>query len=117
MPRKKKKDLLDHFIESIRKRWETATLRELIYLISYIGAVAVSYQILMKAKGIIVSVFVVGDWFQRLILGPPPGEVPETLDPGVLLTSFAAAYIILKIDADDITSAVAKLTSAAEGLI
>ena len=104
-----KKKLLETLIEGIRKKWENATVREMVYLISYVGAVAVSYKILMATKGIIVSVFVTGDWFQRLLLGTPPWEEPgewlKGLDLQVFLTSLTVAYMVLKIDVDDIVTA------------
>lgn len=110
MPRKKKIKLLDTILDSIRKKWEKATLREIVYLISYMGAVAISYKALMAAKGLITSLFTHnGSWFQRLVLGKPPWEEGKSwldeLDLEVLLTSFAVAYMVLKIDMDDVVTA------------
>lgn len=113
MTRKKKIGMLDHIINSIKDKWDKAGVRDLVYLISYLAAVAVTYKTLMAGQALIVQINPI-----RWITGTvPTKEELEKLDPDTLLTSFVAAYIILKIDAQDIASAVGKIKTVAKGVI
>lgn len=109
MARKKKISLLMKLIDSIQKKWEEASIRDLVYIVSYVAAVAGSYKVLMASQAFIVTYNPVRWLF--------PGDMPtkeelKKIDVDTLLTAFVVGYIVLKIDADDITSGIAKVTAA-----
>lgn len=84
--------------------------RDVVYIIAYLAAVDLSYQAL---KAVQTSVL---PWMIRTLfpwLPQPLPEGPVEIDWRVLSMSFVVAYMILKIDVEDVASALNKLSSTA----
>jgi len=112
MARKKKVKLLETLIESLKKKWESASIRDIVYITSYVAAVGLSYKVLMTAKGFpAITLFDIIGYVTKQLKGEEPE--PEGIDLDILLTSCVVAYIVLKIDMDDITAAATKITTVA----
>lgn len=110
MGRKKKKpDPLDQFYNWIKAKADQASIRDLCYLTSYVGAVYIAYEAL---TGEVLPTFL--DWSNILPfkIGYQPPKDGE-FKPKAFATALVVAYMVLKIDVDDVASAIGKLGKAA----
>jgi hypothetical protein len=110
LPRKKKPDPLDQFAAWIKAKADQASIRDLAYLASYVGAVYIAYEAL---TGEILPQFL--DWTNILPfkIGAPKDEEPKEFKPKAFATALVVSYMVLKIDVSDMTSAIGKLGKAA----
>lgn len=136
MPAKTKKHkwTIDEFIDSARdhigKFLDNLNARDLIYMLSYLAAVALLYE---GITGIALSVEHLFTLFQqkgksgtsilgltrkdvssigRTAIGEVGVEVAKQIDSHALLLAMVSAYGILKLDLGDVTSAVSKVSTA-----
>jgi hypothetical protein len=109
LPRKKKTKPLEAFAAFIKQKAQDASIRDLAYLASYVGAVYIAYEAL---TGEILPTFL--DWSNILPfkIGYQPPKEGE-FKPKAFATALVVAYMVLKIDVSDMTSAIGKLGKAA----
>mgnify|MGYP001180640581 CR=1 FL=1 len=109
MGRKKKKPKpLDQFYNWIKAKADQASIRDLCYLTSYVGAVYIAYEAITSE---VLPTFL--NWSNILPFDIPVPEEPKEFKPKAFATALVVAYMVLKIDVDDVTSAVGKLGKAA----
>jgi hypothetical protein len=108
LPRKKKIKPLDQFYNWIKAKADQASIRDLCYLTSYVGAVYIAYEAL---TGEVLPTFL--NWSNILPFDIPVPQEPKEFKPKAFATALVIAYMVLKIDVDDVTSAVGKLGKAA----
>lgn len=93
-------------------------MRDWLYTLAFFSAALIAYNTFVGAKKAI-DLARIG----RLGIGVWTGKVPlaaggeENVDSTALLTSFVVAYMVLKIDASDVASAVGKLGPAVASAI
>lgn len=109
MPRKKKIKIVDQFIDALKKKLNDASIRDLIYLMAYSSSVYFIYDLL---TGHPLPIQII-ETFLVVPLGLPKISEPEPkkFDVMALMQAMIAAYIVLKIDVDDIVSATKAISS------
>lgn len=121
MVKKKKKDILSQVVEKILNKAEGIIdkigMRDLIYALSYFSAVYIAYETCMKAKALIGLIPGPLEFFKLIggmalipIVAGSELTEEQKLNPECLTISFVAAYMVLKIDIQDISSAIQTLS-------
>lgn len=117
MPRKKKPKIFDAITESLRMKFDNASLRDLIYFVSYMSGVFIAYE-LLTGKPIVEFLGIprvppVGQ--HTWISAEPKWIPPEEIDISKLAMAFVAGYMILQIEVEDVLSATNQLTALMKG--
>ena len=119
MPRKKRQQLLDSITEGLKKKFDNASINELIYLTAFVAGTVISYE-LLTGKPIVEFLGIsrtppVGQhtWLHEARTWTPPSD----LQVDKLLMAFVASYMVLKIDVDDVVQATSQLTTLMKGSI
>jgi len=115
MPRKKKVKTIDLFLNALKKKMDDASIRDLLYLGAYFSAVYFIYDFLTGHPLPIQLI----ESFIVIPLGLPQikePKKPKGLDHHALAKALVAAYIVLKIDVEDVVSATKALGSVVAGL-
>lgn len=122
LSKKKSKLGLDSFFESIidriNKLLDQLTPRDLIYIISYFAAVDIIYTVITGKIGVVMRLGRYWSEAQKQQLAEmlkQAEEKEEPVDGQALMKSLVIAYMVLKIDIEDVASGISKLSSASIG--
>jgi hypothetical protein len=112
LPRKKKTKPLEKFFAWIEAKAKDASIRDLCYLTSYLGAVYIAYEAI---TGDLLTAILELEFNLGLGVDPFAFKPKEAVEfkPKAFATALVVAYMVLKIDVDDVASAVGKLGKAA----
>ena len=107
-------EILDSATDHIGQLLDSTNMRDYIYLASFLGAVYLAYITLKKVTmtfptwiSMVIPILGLVGTFKGESVIPP--ITTEELDWSTLAQSMVIAYILLKIDADDIASAITKI--------
>lgn len=115
MARKKRRQLINQISESLKKKFDDANIRDIVYFGAYVSAVHIAYEILTGRA--ITDIFF---GFRRPPVGmrtfPVEEEQLDLLQFDKLAVAMIAGYLVLKIDVEDVVSATTTVTSWITGL-
>jgi len=107
-------EMTDSAIDHLGRILDNTGPRDIVYVGAYLSGVYLSYitisHVEMSIGDFVYKLLNVGDILAGTM--PPSPIKQEGLDARILAESMVASYILLKIDAADITSAVSKVAIA-----
>lgn len=104
-------ELADSATDHIGHILDNTGPRDLIYLTAYAAAVFTAYNLIAPTENAFRSFNLFIANIIPWIWSPSKYEIPVGIDQIALIKALIAAYMVLKIDASDITSAISKLGS------